>query len=75
MSASTRTRRDPSTQANYENFRTQHLRTDFAIDFGQKRLSGEVRLTLQVLQSSDEVVLDTSFLDLHKVSVNESLAK
>ena len=67
--------RDPNTQSNYDHFRTKRTRTDFAIDFARHRLTGEVRLKLDTLRSGKEIVLDTSFLDVHDVSADERPAK
>ena len=66
--------RDPSTQSNYDHFSTKYIRTDFAIDFAKKCLIGEVQLRFDVLKPSDEIVLDTSYLDLQSVTVDGSAA-
>ena len=76
MATSTKqARRDISTQSNYDQFRIKHIRTDFTLDFTKQRLIGEVQLVFQVLEKGNEIVLDTSFLDLKKVKVNRAIAK
>ena len=67
--------RDPSTQSNYDQFRTKHTKTNFTIDFAKHRLTGEVRLKLDTLKAAKEIVLDTSFLDVHEVAVDEQPAQ
>ena len=67
--------RDPSTQSNYDQFRTKYVCTEFDVDFSRRRLSGEVQLRLEVLAKSKEIVLDSSYLDLKAVTVNQTKAK
>jgi leukotriene-A4 hydrolase len=64
--------RDPTTLSNYDKFRTRHIAANFKIDFENKRLEGDVALDLEVIDKSEEVVLDTSFLDLKDVKLNNS---
>lgn len=67
--------RDPNTVSNYDKFRTRHITANFKIDFERKRLEGEVALRLEILEKAGEVVLDTSYLDLEEVTVNDSKAQ
>lgn len=64
--------RDPNTLANYNNWRTKHTLADFAIDFKKQRLSGTVTLQLESTteKESEEIILDTSFLDITSISVD-----
>ena len=67
--------RDPNTLSNYDKFRTRHITADFKIDFQKKRLEGKVSLNLQVLDKAAEIVLDSSFVDVQDVTINDSKAK
>lgn len=71
MASSTTPPRDPNTLSNYNHWRTKHTIADLAIDFKKQRLSGTVTLQLESLteKESDEVILDTSFLDITTISV------
>jgi leukotriene-A4 hydrolase len=64
--------RDPNTLSNYNNWKTKHTIADLAIDFKKQRLHGTVTLELESItdKESEEIVLDTSFLDIQKISVN-----
>lgn len=66
--------RDPNTLSNYNNWKTKHTIADLAIDFKKQRLTGTVRLQLESLteKESEEIILDTSFLDVQDVAVNGS---
>ncbi|KAK3113230.1 Leucyl aminopeptidase yscIV [Teratosphaeriaceae sp. CCFEE 6253] len=68
--------RDPNTLANYNAWRTTHTTTDFDIDFDAKRLKGTVHLTLEKLaKDAKQIILDTSFLEVSKVTANEKSAE
>lgn len=69
--------RDPNTLSNYNNWKTKHTVANFAIDFQKQRLTGSVKLQLESIteKESEEIVLDTSFLDIQDVSVDGSKAK
>ena len=64
--------RDPNTLSNYNNWKTKHTIADLAIDFKKQRLHGTVTLELESItdKESEEIVLDTSFLDIQKISVD-----
>ncbi len=68
--------RDYFTQANYRQFRLQHLTLDLAVDFGQKQLQGQVLLQMQRLdKGADEILLDSRGLQIEAVSLQrEELA-
>ncbi|KAB5577633.1 peptidase family M1-domain-containing protein [Coniochaeta sp. 2T2.1] len=69
--------RDPNTNSNYDAWRTQHTTANLTIDFATKRLRGSVTLDLvsQTDKASNEIILDTSFVDVSSVKVNGSPAK
>ncbi|KAK7509586.1 putative leukotriene A-4 hydrolase like protein [Phyllosticta citriasiana] len=69
--------RDPNTLANYHNFITTHTIANLEIDFAEKRLFGNVVLHLKSLANgeSQEIVLDTSFIDVQDVKVDGEKAK
>lgn len=64
--------RDPNTLSNYNNWKTKHTIADLAIDFKQQRLVGTVTLQLESItdKESEEIILDTSFLDVQGVNLN-----
>jgi len=64
--------RDPNTLSNYNKWVTRHTIADFAIDFKAQRLVGTVTLNLESLtdKASEEIILDTSFLDVKGISDN-----
>lgn len=68
--------RDPNTLSNYNYWRTKHTIADLAIDFKTKKLHGTVTLQLVSLteKGSEEVVLDTSFLKVDRVTVDKAKA-
>ncbi|KAF4303016.1 Peptidase M1 alanine aminopeptidase/leukotriene A4 hydrolase [Botryosphaeria dothidea] len=72
-----KTPRDPNTLSNYHNFITTHTTANLEIDFEKKRLWGNVVLLLKSLteKEADEVVLDTSYLDVKDVKVDGESAK
>ncbi|EMC93619.1 hypothetical protein BAUCODRAFT_150912 [Baudoinia panamericana UAMH 10762] len=63
--------RDPNTLANYNAWRTKHTTVNFEVDYGAKRLKGDVQLSLSKLSNERKIVLDTSFLDVTRVKVDE----
>ncbi|KAG9238425.1 putative leukotriene A-4 hydrolase like protein [Amylocarpus encephaloides] len=69
--------RDPNTLSNYNNWVTKHTIADLAIDFKKQCLSGIVTLQLESIteKESEEIILDTSFLDVQEISVNGSKSK
>ncbi|KAL2071810.1 hypothetical protein VTL71DRAFT_13045 [Oculimacula yallundae] len=69
--------RDPTTVSNYNNWKTKHTIADFAIDFKKQRLTGTVTLSLESIteKESEEIILDSSYLDITEVSLNGSTTK
>ena len=69
--------RDPNTLSNYNYWKTKHTVADLAIDFKKQKLSGTVTLHLESVteKASEEIILDTSFLDVQGITVNGSKSK
>lgn len=69
--------RDPSTLSNYGAWRTRHTTANFKLDFDAKRLQGSVILELvsQTDKESKEVILDSRFVRVASVSVNDASAE
>ena len=66
--------RDPNTLSNYHNFTTTHTTANFAIDFENKRLDGNVILKLKSTTNAEtrEILLDTSHLNIKNVTLDGS---
>ena len=55
--------RDPSSQANYEDFLMQHASFNLDVDFQKRRLKTQVELTFRVVNPSvKQLILDTSHI-------------
>lgn len=69
--------RDPNTLSNYNEFRTIHTTANFTIDFERKILNGNVLLKIKPVNRTRrrEVILDTSYLDIHHVQVDGQTSK
>lgn len=69
--------RDPNTLSNYNNWRTKHTIAELAISFEEQKLSGSVTLELESIteKASEEILLDTSFVDIKNVSLDGSAIK
>ncbi|VEU23486.1 DEKNAAC104585 [Brettanomyces naardenensis] len=61
---------DPSTISNYVNFKINKSTLDLDVSFDKKRLIGSVSFDLETLKAVPNVVLDSSFLNVKKVTVN-----
>lgn len=68
--------RDPNTLSNYNNFRSTHVTANFDILFDQQHLVGNVVHQLKSITNaeSQEIILDTSFLDVDEVKVDGKTA-
>jgi leukotriene-A4 hydrolase len=71
------TPRDPNTLSNYHNFVTRQTSVHFEIDFEARKLKGSVLLTLESLteKESKTITLDTSYLSIEDVYVDDEPAK
>ncbi|KAH8820827.1 putative leukotriene A-4 hydrolase like protein [Xylogone sp. PMI_703] len=69
--------RDPNTLSNYNYWKTKHTVANFALDFKKQCVTGSVRLQLESItdKASEEIVLDTSYLDIKDVSVDGNKVK
>ena len=69
--------RDPNTLSNYSSYLTTHTVANLNIDFENKNLSGNVVLSLECINKSEnlDIVLDTSYLDIEGVQVDGSPAE
>ncbi|KAK8255833.1 putative leukotriene A-4 hydrolase like protein [Phyllosticta capitalensis] len=76
-SAVGKAKRDPNTLSNYNHFITTHTIANLEIDFTKKQLFGNVVLHLKSLTNgeSQEIVLDSSFVDVQDVKVDGQKAK
>jgi leukotriene-A4 hydrolase len=66
--------RDPNTLSNYDQWRTKHTTANFKVDFAEKRLRGSVILELesQTDKASNEIILDSSHLDVSSIKLNST---
>ncbi|KAJ5088120.1 hypothetical protein N7456_011736 [Penicillium angulare] len=64
--------RDPNTLSNYNNWRSTHITANFDIWFDQKKLVGNVvhKFTSITDAQSQEIILDTSHLEIGEVKVD-----
>lgn len=69
--------RDPNTLSNYNNWRTTHTAVNFRVLFEEQRLTGSVSLQLNSITDSEttDIILDSSYLDIGQVRVNDQVAK
>ena len=59
---------DNSTYANLRDVQTKHIHLNLTLDFNKKLVYGNATLSMKVLNESfSEVILDSSFLDIHNV--------
>lgn len=63
---------DPSTFSNYQLFAYGSTDLQFKVDFDKKIVSGEVQYHLTKVVATTEIVLDTSFLTIHSITVNDA---
>ena len=77
MASTIQTPRDPNTLSNYNHFLTTHTTANFAIDFEQKSLRGNVILNLKSITNTEtaEILLDTSYLEIHDVKIDGQAPK
>lgn len=68
---------DPNTLSNYDQFRIVHTIANLTIDFEQKILVGNIRLSLKALVNpkKNDLILDASFLDVQDIIVDGTSAK
>lgn len=62
--------RDLSTLSNYQDIRTDNIDLDWTVDWDTKTIGGKATLKLEAVKDVNEVVLDTSYLDIKDVTVD-----
>lgn len=67
--------RDPSTLLNYHHFFVNSTDLNFSIDFDNKLVNGNITINATVKSDTDRIVLDTSYLKIHQVFVNDVATK
>jgi leukotriene-A4 hydrolase len=69
--------RDPNTLSNYNNFRTTHTTANLDILFDRQQVVGNVVHQLKSITNaeSDEIILDSSYLDVSCVKVDGKTSK
>ncbi|KAG0052561.1 Leukotriene A-4 hydrolase [Gryganskiella cystojenkinii] len=61
---------DPTSLSNLDEVKTNHIHLDLAVSFEQKTLSGSAELEIEAIADNvNKVILDTSFIAIHSVSV------
>ncbi|MCJ1389402.1 hypothetical protein MMC18_002259 [Xylographa bjoerkii] len=77
MASHTHAPRDPTTLSNYDNYVTTHTVVNFDIDYSKEQLSGSVLLHLKAIGGgkTDEIILDTSYLNIKDVLLEGSATK
>jgi aminopeptidase N len=67
---------DPSSLSNLDQVVTKHVHFNWTISFTEKKIGGNVVLDLVTLVPNvEKVVLDSSYLDLKNVSLNDHSLK
>jgi leukotriene-A4 hydrolase len=66
--------RDPNTLSNYDAWRTKHTTANLKVDFSAKCLRGSVILELesQTNNASQEIILDSSFVDVASIKLGST---
>jgi leukotriene-A4 hydrolase len=61
---------DPNSLSNLDEVKTNHIHLDLVVDFTAKTLTGSAELTIEAISKvATKVILDTSFIDIHSVSL------
>ena len=66
---------DPSTLSNYQKFSVLHTVLSLDVLFKEKKLAGSISLNLKCLHKTSSIVLDTSFLTIHGISIDDKSVK
>lgn len=68
--------RDPNTLSNYNNFITTHTEANCVIEFEKKCVNTLLKLSLTSITeaATREIILDTHYLEVHNVRVNDQAA-
>jgi leukotriene-A4 hydrolase len=63
---------DPSTLSNYHKFDVNHTTLNLKVLFNEKKLAGSITFDLKATTDSDSIVLDTSFLKIDNIYINDT---
>jgi leukotriene-A4 hydrolase len=74
-SAPTEWDEDKATLSNYQEVRTDHIDLDWSIDWKKQVIHGGAQLRMTATKDIKTVVLDSSYLDIKKVSVDGNEVK
>lgn len=66
---------DPSTLSNYQHFDVKHTSLSMYVDWENKKVNGLVNYQLNCKDTTTKVVLDSSFIDVHNVKINNEEAR
>lgn len=66
--------RDLATLSNYQDIRVTHTDLQWTIDWDNKKIGGQATVTLEATKDVDQVVLDTSALDIQSVEIDGKTA-
>ncbi|KAG0279799.1 Leukotriene A-4 hydrolase [Linnemannia exigua] len=62
---------DPNSQSNLDEVKTSHIHLNLAVDFVAKTLAGSAELDIEAIASNvSKLILDTSFIAIHSVSLD-----
>ncbi|KAH7045430.1 peptidase family M1-domain-containing protein [Linnemannia elongata] len=62
---------DPNSQSNLDEIKTSHIHLNLAVDFVAKTLAGSAELDIEAIADSvSKLILDTSFITIHSVTLN-----
>lgn len=68
--------RDPNTLSNYTQWKIKHTVTDLSVNFQAQKIHGSVTHIVDNLEdSSQEIILDTSFLDIKTIYIDDNLTE
>ncbi|KAH3680567.1 hypothetical protein WICMUC_000241 [Wickerhamomyces mucosus] len=62
---------DHSTLSNYKNFKVTNTHLNIELQFDTKKIVGLVTYNLNVLQSVSKIILDSSFLKINSIAIND----
>ncbi|CCH62184.1 hypothetical protein TBLA_0G02440 [Henningerozyma blattae CBS 6284] len=66
---------DYSTLSNYTKFAVKHTKLDLTVSFEKSTIAGSVSLQLSPIAKAELIELDTSFLSIFKINVNNTPVK
>ncbi|KAG0082091.1 Leukotriene A-4 hydrolase [Linnemannia elongata] len=62
---------DPNSQSNLDEVKTSHIHLNLTVDFVAKTLAGSAELDIEAIADSvSKLILDTSFITIHSVTLN-----